>query len=72
MLTKDELLRLEQPALIKLIDSGELAPVVRCKDCIYRLTRTCGMYCDECKGEWTLDEDYCSFGAEMDAKEGTE
>ena len=34
-MTHDELCRMEQSKLIKLIDEGKLAQVVRCKNCIY-------------------------------------
>ena len=38
-MTQDKLMRLEQPALAKMIENKELVEVVRCKDCRYLGTK---------------------------------
>ena len=50
---------------IKQIPAADVAPVVRCKDCLRRGREECAMfYRCECGEQhtWETDDDFCSYG----------
>ena len=66
-MTHEELCRMEQSQLIKLIDEGKLAQVVRCKDCTHwKLHYDNNHYCNHYPYSnlyvITEKDDYCSYG----------
>ena len=50
---------------IKQIPAADVAPVVRCKDCVWRGREECAMFyrcdCGE-QHTWETDDDFCSYG----------
>lgn len=58
-MTHEELCRMEQSQLIKLIDEGKLAQVVRCKDCKYRNKPYNDLWCYYVD---VADMDFCNCG----------
>lgn len=54
---------------INLVESADVAPVVRCKDCRLRGSEECAMfYRCECGEQhtWETDNDFCSYGERID------
>ena len=60
-MTHDELCRMEQSKLVKLIDEGKLVQVVRCKDCRRKV------YCNLYNSLFGANG-FCSEGARMDGE----
>lgn len=64
--------------LIREIKSNEIsvkdvAEVVRCKDCKFRKTEDCAMYCEcQCgyQFSWETDNDFCSWGQRKEQDNG--
>ena len=55
--------------IIEDISANNIMEVVRCKDCKYRKTEDCAMYCEcECGEQhtWENDNDFCSYGERKD------
>lgn len=52
-------------AVVRDFPAADVAPVVRCKDCIWRGREECAMfYRCECGEQhtWETDDDFCSYG----------
>lgn len=68
-MTKDEICRLQQPNLVKLIDEGKLVEVVHCKDCrdwnVFR--GLCDCKNGICRDSYVGKDDFCSYGRRWEA-----
>lgn len=52
-------------AVVRDFPAADVAPVVRCKDCVWRGREECAMFyrcdCGE-QHTWETDNDFCSYG----------